>query len=411
VGARARGTSRSRLREQALDTALAVAVDARYDVAVLGAGAAGLAAAIAAAEAGASVVALERDLECGRTILATGNGRCNFSNAELSPERYNDPAFVKAVCGEHFGEDVLAFFGGCGLAWAQEDERLYPLSRQATSVRDVLVGRARHAGATLACAREVTGLEKGDDGSAWRVSWRDASAGFATGTLDARAVVLACGGGPSLADELGLERAPYEPVLCSLACDAIGNANLAALDGRRAHVVARLLRDGRVLARERGEVLFRAYGISGIVTFDLSRAARPGDVVSLDLTCGLDATRARELVERAGGTSGLLDPRIAAALGAAPSEQLERARDLRFVVRGPADPERAQLTRGGLLVSQFDATTLEGHKAPGLFACGESLNVDGACGGFNLAWAWKSGLVAGSGAAARAQGKEGPCSR
>lgn len=411
MGARARGTSRSRLREQALDTALAVSVGTRYDVAVLGGGAAGLAAAIAGAEAGASVVALERDLECGRTILATGNGRCNFSNAELSPERYNDPAFVKAVCGEHFGEDVLAFFGGCGLAWAQEGERLYPLSRQATSVRDVLVGRARRAGATLACAREVTGLEKGDDGSAWRVSWRDASAGFATGTLDARAVVLACGGGPSLADELGLERAPYEPVLCSLACDAIGNANLAALDGRRAHVVARLLRDGRVLARERGEALFRAYGISGIVTFDLSRAARPGDVVSLDLTCGLDATRARELVERAGGTSGLLDPRIAAALGAAPSEQLERARDLRFVVRGPADPERAQLTRGGLLVSQFDAVTLEEHKAPGLFACGESLNVDGACGGFNLAWAWKSGLVAGSGAAARAQGKEGPCSR
>lgn len=411
MGAKARGTSRSRLREQALDAALAVPVGERCDVAILGGGPAGLAAAIVAAESGSSVVVLERELECGRTILATGNGRCNFSNVELSSERYNDPAFVRAVCGARHGEDVLSFFEGCGLAWTQEDGRLYPLSRQAASVRDVLLGRARHAGAVLACAREVTGLEKADGEDGWRVGWREVSDGPGTGVLEARAVVLACGGGPSLANELGLAWAPYEPMLCSLACDAIGGVDLVALDGRRAHVIARLLRAGRVVACERGEVLFRTYGISGIVTFDLSRMARPEDVIALDLTCGLDATRAHELTKRARSASGLLDPRIAAALGDTPAKQLERARDLRLVVCGPADPERAQVTRGGLLTSQFGVATLEAHEAPGLFAAGEALNVDGACGGFNLAWAWKSGLIAGTGAAAHSQGREVPCSR
>ncbi|MBE5023777.1 NAD(P)/FAD-dependent oxidoreductase [Olsenella sp. DSM 107455] len=362
----------------------------RCDVCVVGGGAAGLAAAIAAAEAGASVVVLERAPECGRTILATGNGRCNLSNARLAWGRYNDPGFVEAVCGERFGADVLDFFEGCGLAVAEEgDGRLYPLSRQASSVREVLLARAERAGAVLAPAREVTGVERGGDG--WRVTY----GGVGSGTVAARSVVLSVGGGEGLLRSLGLACTPFEPVLCSLACEAPAGVSLDELDGRRAHATARLLRDGAEVARETGEVLFRPYGISGIAVFDLSRSARPGDVVSLDLTCGLEAERASRLFARAGGCAGLLDPVVARALG----DSLETARDLRLVVLGPAEPERAQVTRGGLLTGQFDPATLGARDLPGLFACGEALDVDGACGGFNLAWAWKSGLVAGSAAA------------
>ena len=384
-----RRPSRSQAREAALAAAASVRVPARCDVCVVGGGAAGLAAAIAAAEGGASVVVLERAPECGRAILATGNGRCNFSNARLSWERYNDPAFVEAVCGPRFGENVLAFFEGCGLAWAEEGGRLYPLSRQAASVREVLLARAGRAGVTLAAAREVGGIAR--EAGSWRVTF----AGATSGELEVRSVVLAVGGGEGLARSLGLACAPFEPVLCSLACEAPEGVSLEALDGRRAHAAARLLRDGTEVAREEGEVLFRGYGLSGIVVFDLSRAARRGDVISLDLTCGLDEGVARHLAETAGGCAGLLDPLIARALG----DSLDRARDLRLVVQGPAEPERAQVTRGGLLTSQFDPATLGAHGLPGLFACGEALHVDGACGGFNLAWAWKSGLVAGAAAA------------
>ncbi len=390
----ARGRSRSREREEALAAAAAVRVPERCDVCVVGGGASGLAAAIAAAEAGASVVVLERAAECGRTILATGNGRCNLSNARLERGRYNDPAFVEAVCGATFGSDVLGFLEGCGLAMVEEGGgRLYPLSRQASSVREVLLARARRAGATLAAAREVTGVEVTGDG--WSVTY----AGASSGETSAPAVVLAAGGGEGLGRALGLALSPFEPVLCPLACEAPTGVSLASLDGRRAHAVARLLRNGTEVAREEGEVLFRGYGLSGIAAFDLSREARAGDVVSLDLTCGLDEGRARDLVRAAGGCAGILDPSIARELG----DSLELARDLRFVVRGPAEPERAQVTRGGLVTGQFDPATLEARGMPGLFACGEALDVDGACGGFNLAWAWKSGMVAG-GAAARAAG-------
>ena len=387
---KARRASRSQVREAALAVAAAVLVPERCDVCVIGGGAAGLAAAIAAAEDGASVVVLERSTECGRTILATGNGRCNFSNARLAWERYNDPGFVEAVCGPGFGQDVLAFFEECGLAWAEEEGgRLYPLSRQAASVREVVLSRAARSGAVLAPAREVTGIERDEKG--WRVTYDGAGAG----SVAARSVVLAMGGGEGLARTLGLACAPFEPVLCSLACEAQGGVSLDALDGRRAHAAARLLRDGSEVAREEGEVLFRPYGLSGIAVFDLSRHARPGDVIALDLTCGLDEARAARLVERAGGCAGLLDPVIARELG----DSLDAARDLRFVVSGPAEPQRAQVTRGGLATEQLNPATLEARGLSGLFACGEALDVDGACGGFNLAWAWKSGLVAGSAAA------------
>ena len=390
----ARGRSRSREREEALAAAAAVRVSERCDVCVVGGGASGLAAAIAAAEAGASVVVLERAAECGRTILATGNGRCNLSNARLEWGSYNDPTFVEAVCGAAFGSDVLGLFEGCGLAVVEEGGgRLYPLSRQASSVREVLLARARRAGATLAAAREVTGVEVTGDG--WSVTY----AGASSGEMSAPAVVLAAGGGEGLGRALGLALSPFEPVLCPLACEAPTGVSLALLDGRRAHAVARLLRNGTEVAREEGEVLFRGYGLSGIAAFDLSRVARAGDVVSLDLTCGLDESRARDLVRAAGGCAGILDPSIAREL----NDSLELARDLRLVVRGPAEPERAQVTRGGLVTGQFDPATLEVRGMPGLFACGEALDVDGGCGGFNLAWAWKSGTVAGA-AAARAAG-------
>ena len=385
-----RKTSRSQAREEELAAAAAVRVPERCDVCVIGGGASGLAAAIAAAEFGASVVVLERSPACGRTILATGNGRCNFSNARLDWERYNDPGFVEAVCGSSFGRDVLDFFEGCGLAWAEEEGgRLYPLSRQAASVREVLLARARRADVTLAPAREVAGITRKN--GAWHVTYEGVSASCVV----ARSAVIAMGGGERLLRSTGLACAPFEPALCSLACEAPTDISLAELDGRRVHAIARLLREDVEVACETGEVLFRSYGLSGIAIFDLSRTARPGDVIRLDLSCGLDEAAARRLVGAAGSCMGLVDPVIAQALG----NSLDLARNLSFVVTGPAEPERAQVTRGGLLTEQFDPQTLEARDLPRLFACGEGLDVDGACGGFNLAWAWKSGLVAGLAAA------------
>ena len=111
----------------------------------------------------------------------------------------------------------------------------------------------------------------------------------------------------------------------------------------------------------------------------------------------------RALVD-AGGADGVLDPSIASALGGG-AAAIELARMLRFEVAGLMETNKAQVMRGGLQVDQFSPASLEAKAAPGLHTCGEALDVDADCGGFNLAWAWKSGLVAGAAAAERALGR------
>lgn len=407
---RAKKPSRAELREHALAAASAVGVPAACDVVVAGGGASGLVAAIAAAEAGARTCVLEQDLECGRKILATGNGRCNFANEDLDPARYRNGAFVAATAGPRWLDEVLGFFAASGLAWASEEGRLYPLSRQAASVRNVLLARARRAGVTLAPARKVTSVAPAADG--WKVSFSPAAPGEKgapqAGGITARAVVMAAGGGSELAHGLGLSTVAEGPVLCALACEPENNGlELALVDGRRAHAHVRLLRGGSELWTEDGEVLFRPWGLSGICVFDLSRRAETGDVISLDLTCGMTDARL-EMAAAAGTADGVIDPQVAAALGAVGGNPasalaaLRQARDLRFLVTARAETKRAQVTRGGLDVTGFFPETLECAGQPGLFACGEALDVDADCGGFNLAWAWRSGQVAGASAAALA---------
>ena len=125
-----------------------------YDVAVVGGGASGLAAALSAARSGASVLVIERDVEAGLPILATGNGRCNLSNAHLDPERYRHPEVARAVMGERPEEELSAFFDSLGLLTCEEDGRLYPYSRRADSVRDALLMSAAPA-ADLACCADL----------------------------------------------------------------------------------------------------------------------------------------------------------------------------------------------------------------------------------------------------------------
>ncbi|WP_321972859.1 NAD(P)/FAD-dependent oxidoreductase [Paratractidigestivibacter sp.] len=369
----AKKVSRAKQREALAAAAAAVQVPERCDVVVVGGGAAGLVAAVCAAEAGASVVVFERELECGRKILATGNGRCNFAHENLDAARCNNPQFVQGVCGlaDAWLADVLAFWRGCGMAWVSDSGRLYPMSLQAASVRNLLLARARRAGVVLACGREAASL----------------------GELPrAAATVIACGGGAELVGGFGLEARPFSPVLCPVAARPVdAGFDLAAVDGRRARAHAALLRGGREVFAEDGEVLFRSWGLSGIVMFDFSRRVEAGDVIRLDLTCGMGAEKLAGLVPE-----GVLDPQVARALG---KDALARATALDFRVEGLAETNKAQVKRGGLLASQFDPATLGACERPGLFACGEALDVDADCGGFNLAWAWKSGIVAGSAAA------------
>ena len=395
--------SRTEKNNALLAQAAAVKVPSVADVVVVGGGASGLTAAISAAEAlqdaghSGTVIVFERALECGRTILATGGGRCNFANEDVRPENYRHPAFVRSVVGGKYLKEVLSFFRTCGLAWITEDEgRMYPVTREASSVRDVLLARAKKAGVILACAREIVDIQTRPQG--FEVAWKETFEEETRHTLTARTVILAGGGASTSAvtHNLDLFMVSEQPGLCALTCLP---KIPAQLDGKRTHARAHLMRDGKLLATECGEVLFRSFGISGIMVFNLSRMAHSGDTISLDLLYEVDRGALQAAIE-AQTTDGILDSALAefVAPGTSIPAKISAARHLVLTVTDVAQSVPPQITIGGLAIENFDQN-LEAHAYPGLFACGEALDIDAPCGGFNLAWAWRSGMVAGISAA------------
>jgi len=382
-------------------------------VLIIGGGAAGLPAAIAAARAGARVTVLEGSARVGRKILASGNGRCNLGNTHVEPSAFNDPGFVAPVLAEYGCDEVRDFFDRLGLTTYADDEgRLYPTTNVANSVLDVLRLECAHLGVTERVEAEVARIERTADGF---------EVVTASGErLAAGAVVVATGGGSRLLSGLGHGHAAGVPVLGPIKTDP---RLVRRLSGIRVRCAASLLdADHTVLATERGELLFRDYGVSGILVFDLSRYLDGARTLSIDLFPDLaTAELTARLAERIGLLGwrradtlldGMLHHTVATALlGSAgidagtPASELDAAalaellKGVRVEVLGGPDAKAAQVTRGGAPTAEFDPATLESRLVPGLYAAGEVLDVDGRCGGYNLHWAWASGLVAGRGAA------------
>lgn len=369
----------------------------RRHIVIAGGGAAGLAAAVTAAELGARVTLLERADRVGKKILQTGNGRCNLSNAAVAPEAYNAPDFTAPVLAQIPCEELRAFFSAHGLfTYPDAEGRIYPVSDAASGVLDVLRLACEESGVQTLCGFDTVQLRT--DGTAAAADGR---------TVTGDAVIVATGGGTRLLQNAGHRIMPFSPVLCPLKTDT---APVRGLSGLRVKCAVTLLRKGAPLRTQRGELLFRDYGVSGIVIFDLSRHAQPGDVLSINLLpdlsrdelCKLLYQRKTDHPLRAGETflTGMFHSRIDAAVlraaGGDTPERLARAiQDFRLTVQGCGDSKQAQVTRGGAALSEFDPVTLGSRLHPWLFAAGEALDIDGACGGYNLHWAFASGITAG----------------
>ncbi len=393
-------------------------------VVVVGGGAAGLAAAISAARAGANVTIVEAAARVGQKILKTGNGRCNLTNANVQFADYHNGAAIMSLLEAYPTSRVLGFFGELGLLVTEEEEgRIYPFSNTANTVLDVLRAACEQNNVDVRCNHEVTNIQPTESG--YRVMCAK------NRNIDAQRVIIATGGGTSLLSCLKHTIEPFVPVLCPLETDT---KPLKGLSGVRARARVSAYADEESvtpLAARYGEVLFRDYGLSGIVIFDMSREVGAGGVLSLDflpqmspgqcdayfsakyaslsqstselfgrapnfteLMCGCFHTRVNDAVVRMAGFKPTAQvatdmiPRVAAA-----------AKNFRVSVMGIADASQAQVTRGGASPWEFDSLTLESRLRPGIYAAGETLDVDGRCGGFNLHWAWASGMAAGSAAA------------
>lgn len=428
--------------------------DVIYDVAIIGGGASGLAAAITAARAGARCCIVEADVEAGLGILATGNGRCNISNARLAPRHFLHEDAARAMFDAHAERDIADFFERLGLMLAEEGEgRLYPVTRRAESVRDVLLNACSRLGVdiltcatvshaapctspsgywdlTLSVPAAALSFKQGRDAKA-RV--RNARKALAVAehterTLHARRVIIAVGGrSASTCEVFRLAHLNETPVLCPIACEIDSNAPgatrhalaLEHLDGLRVEGALSLMREGAVIASEAGEVLFRPYGISGIAALNLSRRIEPGDIIELDLFPSLGQADMTELLRsRASsigsycGDASWFDGLVARPLASLLCAMLNDSADpmahaatllhhLRFRVHGTTEHAQAHIHRGGIPLSSVNLETCgivsfhDGTSPSGLFACGEALDMDADCGGYNLAWAWTSGMRAG----------------
>ena len=394
-------------------------------VAVVGGGASGMMAALKAAEDHNNKVLLfERQSRVGRKLLATGNGRCNLTNAGASAENYHgaDPTFASFALSSFPPAAALAFFRGLGLVCTEQyGGRVYPLSDAAGSVLDVLRFALDSAGVELHPAETVTALQRCKDSFAVQTD---------LAVYHPEYVVIACGGkaggklggvsdGYDLLRSLGHRCTKLYPSLVPLRTDT---DYPRSLKGVRADASVKLCSGTSVLAESCGEVQFVEKGVSGPAVFDVSREASVhGGELLLDFMRGFSAPEIQQLLlqrrslspelENANVFAGLLHSRLGLVLvkyaGLKPSDKIgslsakdiarlaEAAKAFRLRVTGTDSFDTAQVTAGGISVDDFNPRTLESKLAPGLFACGEVLDIDGDCGGYNLQWAWASGALAG----------------
>jgi predicted Rossmann fold flavoprotein len=403
-------------------------------LAVVGGGASGLAAALAASRRAGfrpgSVVLLEKNPRVGKKLLLTGNGRCNLTNRNAGDRaRYHGDTEARAVLDRFPPEQILRLFQKAGLLCRELDGgRIYPYSLQASSVLNILRRNLDRSGVRVLCDFDVNRIEKSKDG--FRLS-------SPAGALFARRVVLAAGGsacprtgsdggGFSLAGKLGHTLRPVYPSLVQVKTDP---ARVRSLKGVRCPALVSFRAGGKTVRTATGEVQFADGALSGICVFELSRcfgelhAPKDAEIV-LDLFPEYETEQLIELLRTAAcGETGISAPQLLEgflpkALGAELSkyalgvtqtktglrkteefQKLARAaKEYRFPVRGTFSWDRAQVTAGGVPLSEL-TENLESKKCRGLYLCGELLDVDGDCGGFNLHWAWASGLTAGKAAA------------
>jgi predicted Rossmann fold flavoprotein len=390
----------------------------KYSTAIVGGGASGICAAISHARRGENVILLEKMPQLGKKILASGGGRCNLLNKDMSEANYNPAAreLVRSVFSQ-FGKDaILDFFKGLGLQVHAIEGRIFPLTNQSSSVLKVLEMELHRLSIPVAFNFECTDISF--SGNSILILSR------AGERISCRRVIIAGGGRtyPALGSDGGLyqiaERLGHtlaEPV--PVAVPLVVKDNLCqVLQGQKVLALARSLVDGKEIEQASGELLFTKYGLSGTCILDVSesisvainRQHKSAVFVAVDMAPSMTREQLKiELEKRrkANWTAeemlvGILPNKVVAALKYLfETSDLDDAttslKDHRFKVSGTRGWNEAEFTSGGIKVDEVNIRTLESKVKNGVYFAGEILDVHGKRGGYNLGWAWASGMVAG----------------
>lgn len=382
-------------------------------ISIIGGGASGMIAAISAARCGADVTILEKNPRIGKKILSTGNGRCNYSNVKISDKSYKQDFCAYAV-NKFSSADAMEFFKNIGMLSAQENDRLYPKSMQASAVLDILRAEIERLRIKVITGFDVIEICPKEIG--FEIKSKDKK------TLYADKVIVSTGGcaapktgsdgsGYQILKRLGHHITSLHPALCRVKTDK-------GISGVRQY--------GRVFidnGEERtGEIQFAKDALSGIPVFGLAREVKKGDNIYLDLMPEMSEQEIYEYLKmRKSGTLetyfiGILNKALGQMFlkycGFAPLSKScnslsdadirhisKNIKKWRFNVVATENWDNAQVTAGGVCLDEVDEKSMQSRVIKGLYITGEVLDVDADCGGYNLHWAWASGMLAGSEAA------------
>ena len=397
-------------------------------IAIIGGGASGVCCAIHARETGNNeVILLEKNDRLLKKLLLTGNGRCNFMHDEYRIEDYHSQNIVDVedFISEKNINDVRYFFDSIGVVSKSKNGYVYPVTNQASTVRDALIRKVEEMGISIVYNAVVEDIEAKEDQFIIHMVDRDLYCDkvvLATGSF-AYPKTGSDGVGYSILERLGHRVVKPLPALVQLKSDFL---YADEWDGVRCDVILSLEEDGETIATEEGEAQLTDYGISGICTFNLSHFVTRGleagrnEVIKINFVPFIE-TLIPSWMERYSKKNptkniyelleGFLNKKIVPIILKVShiredvsyedlnnDEKITLCKYLKefpIHITGTKDFDSAQVCNGGLLLGDLDMDTMESRIIPGLYIIGELLDINGNCGGFNLTTCWISGILAG----------------
>ena len=403
------------------------------NVIVIGAGASGLIAAIYAKSKGNNVILLEKNKICGKKILATGNGRCNFWNEDQRLEHYRSSNFekIEKIINNKNREEILKFFEKIGIEPKIKNGYYYPNSNQAISIKKALELEAQKQNVIIKTDSEVVDLKKEKDD--FKVILKNGQ------EIISNSVILATGS--KAAPKTGSDGIGYQickkfnhtivkplPALVQLKADG---KFLKDWEGIRTDVLVKLYENDKKIGEEIGEIQLTNYGISGICVFNLSGRVSRGlndnkkETVKINFLNSLNINLPKDFIEWMNKRNllvkdrsifelleGVLNYKLVNVLLkkskinnnmkweelslSSKNDLSENITSFKLEIIGTNSFDKAQVCSGGIPLNEIDVNDMQSLKVKGLYIIGELLDVDGDCGGYNLEWAWITGMIAGS---------------
>ena len=389
---------------------------------IIGAGASGLALAIKLSQkfGGENIALIERLDRVGKKLLTTGNGQCNLtnSNCKISDFHGKNIENIENILNKYGSNAVCSFFEDLGILLTCDGDKIYPLSKQASSVLDALRLKLSSLKTNLILNTKLIGLNR--ENGVYKITAESGEVYYSYNAIvavggSAQKHLGTDGSSYLLLEKLGHKKTDLYPSIVQLKADV---KKLKGLKGLKQKVMATALLNGKSVATTGGEIMFTDFGLSGNVAFYLSSyfAGKSGMSIALDFCPELSHQQLfNALCKKQKNCNyltaeyllqGIMNNKIASAILknsnidlSLPIDKVDvkavtnLVKNYQISVLGTLGFDNAQVTKGGIELSGFNSQTLESKLSSGLYATGEVLDVDGNCGGYNLTWAFSSAFL------------------